>query len=215
MDFFSIFLPNIAYADFNSFLNNFSTVIINPLIRLLFALGIAYFLYGVFVFLTNADNETERTAGKNHMLYGIVGLTIMMGVWGILNLVLNTLNITGINPEAGTVQLNTYNPTLPSTPSTPSTSGTGSSGTSGSGFGGGSGSSGTTVPNTGTGTTTPVNNTPSDPVINNNPTLSPVNDNLDPVGPSGFDPVINTNPSGTTPLSPNTNTNSNSNIDFN
>jgi hypothetical protein len=31
------------------------------------------------------------------MLYGIIGITIMMGVWGILNLVLNTLNIDNID----------------------------------------------------------------------------------------------------------------------
>lgn len=141
MDLVSIFLPHIAYADFNSFLNNLNSLIINPLIRLLFALAIAYFLYGVFVFLTNADNENERTAGKNHMLYGVVGLTVMMGVWGILNLVLNTLNIQGIDPESGTVELNDY---TPSTPNAPSTTGAGS---------GGSGGGTTTTPNPGTVTT--------------------------------------------------------------
>jgi len=112
MDLFSIFLPNIAYADFDSLLKNINTTIVNPLIKLIFAVGIVYFLYGVFVFFTNMDNETEKTNGKNHMMYGIIGLTIMMGVWGILNIVLNTLNIkkSEIDPEKGTVDLSDYVP---------------------------------------------------------------------------------------------------------
>jgi len=185
MDFFSIFLPNIAYADFNSFLGNVNSVIVNPLIRLLFALGIAYFLYGVFVFLTNADNETERTAGKSHMLYGVVGLTIMMGVWGILNLVLNTLNIdkTEIDPEAGTVNLNDYSPTTPFNPG-------------GSGAGAGATGTGTTGNGTGSGipsggfdlTDVNVVNDNVDPGETSNPSSGTGNTSQ----PSGFDPVIET-----------------------
>lgn len=218
MDLFSIFLPNIAYADFNSFLGNFNSVIVNPLIRLLFALGIAYFLYGVFVFLTNADNETERTNGKNHMLYGVIGLTVMMGVWGILNLVLNTLNITGIDPEAGTVQLNDYNPTIPFNPPGTGT-GTGTTGTGTTGTGPGPGTTGT-----GPG--------PDDDPVEVNPNFNPVDLNEDPPEispplpsnpntnqPSGFEPVIeipvNNTSGGNTesslPPSNTTNTNVNSN----
>ncbi|MFA7285483.1 MAG: pilin [Candidatus Paceibacterota bacterium] len=204
MDLFSIFLPNIAYADFNSFLGNFNSVIVNPLIRLLFAIGIAYFLYGVFVFLTNADNETERTNGKNHMLYGVIGLTVMMGVWGILNLVLNTLNITGIDPEAGTVQLNDYNPTIPFNPP-----GTGTN--TGTGSGAGTGTGTTTGTTTGTGTQ-------FDPVEVDPIGVTPIDDNLDPIETSdpfipppnttntnttsGFDPIINPSVNST----PSTNT---------
>lgn len=64
-----------------------------------------YFLYGVFQFIMNQENEEKKTSGKSHILWGIVGITIMLGVWTILNMLLNTLNITGINPKEGTVQL--------------------------------------------------------------------------------------------------------------
>jgi len=107
MDLYSIFLPNIAHASFDSLLANINREIVNPLINLLFAIAIAYFLYGVFVFMTNMDNENKRSEGKMHMLYGIVGLTVMMGVWGILGILLRTFNISSdeINPEAGEVHL--------------------------------------------------------------------------------------------------------------
>ena len=109
---FNFLVPNIAYADFDSFLKNVNSQIVNPLIGLLFALAIAYFLWGVFMFLTNMDNEGERDKGKMHMLWGIIGLTIMLGVWGILNLVLNTLNIDYIKPKEGKVDLPTYEPKI-------------------------------------------------------------------------------------------------------
>ncbi len=42
------------------------------------------------------------------MLWGIIGLTIMMGVWFILGIIMNTFNIEGIDPEKGTVKLGEY-----------------------------------------------------------------------------------------------------------
>ena len=101
----SIFSPNIAYASLDSFLAKVDSTIINPLIGLMFALAIAYFLWGVFEFIANQSNEEAKTNGRNHMLWGVVGITIMLGVWGILNIIINTFNIKGINPEQGTVHL--------------------------------------------------------------------------------------------------------------
>jgi len=108
-----LFFTNIAYASVDSFIANVNRLIINPLIILLFALALAYFLWGMFEFLSNQENEEKKTAGKKHMIWGIVGITIMMGVWFIMYLILDTFNITEINPKKGTVQLNEYNPSYP------------------------------------------------------------------------------------------------------
>ncbi|OGI63293.1 hypothetical protein A2818_02805 [Candidatus Nomurabacteria bacterium RIFCSPHIGHO2_01_FULL_40_12] len=107
-----LFSTKIAHAGLDSFIGNVGELIINPLIYLLFALAVAYFLYGVAEFILNGDNEEKKTTGKSHMLWGIIGITIMMGVWGILNVLLNTLGIPGseIDPQSGTVNLNDYNP---------------------------------------------------------------------------------------------------------
>lgn len=107
MDFFS---AKVAYADFNSFLVNVNREIINPLILFLFALAVAYFLFGALEFIINQANEEKKTSGKSHMLWGIIGITIMMGVWAILNIILSTFNITGIKPETGEVKLPDYIP---------------------------------------------------------------------------------------------------------
>jgi uncharacterized membrane protein YidH (DUF202 family) len=108
-----LLFTNVAYASVDSFISNVNQLIINPLIILLFALAVVYFLYGVFEFISNGDNEEKKTTGKSHMVWGIVGIVIMMGVFTILNMIMNTFNIEGINPEQGTVQLDDYSPNLP------------------------------------------------------------------------------------------------------
>ncbi|KKP64833.1 MAG: hypothetical protein UR62_C0005G0022 [Candidatus Nomurabacteria bacterium GW2011_GWF2_35_12] len=105
-----LLFTNIAYASVDSFVSNVNRLIINPLIILLFGLAVVYFLYGIFEFISNQENEEKKTTGKNHMIWGIIGIVIMMGVFTILNIIMRTFNIEGINPEEGTVQLNDYNP---------------------------------------------------------------------------------------------------------
>jgi uncharacterized membrane protein YidH (DUF202 family) len=100
-----LFRTKIAYASLDSFITNVDNTIINPLILFLFALAVVYFLYGVLEFLMNQENEEKKTSGKSHMLWGVVGITIMLGVWTILGMVINTFGIKGINPENGTVNL--------------------------------------------------------------------------------------------------------------
>jgi len=106
----NIFFTNIAYASVDSFIGNVNKLIINPLIILLFALALVFFLYGVFEFIANQDKEDKKTAGKQHMLWGIIGLAVMVGVWGILGIVLNTFNLTDVKPQQGEVNLGDYNP---------------------------------------------------------------------------------------------------------
>lgn len=104
MDFLS---TKIAYATLDSFIGNVDRMIINPLILFLFALAVVYFLYGVLEFIMNQENEEAKTKGKSHMLWGIIGITIMMGVFTIMNILLSTLGISSseINPKEGTVNL--------------------------------------------------------------------------------------------------------------
>ena len=108
MDLF--FTTNVAYASVDSFVSNVNRLIVNPLIMLLFALAVVYFLYGVFEFISNQENEEKKTTGKSHMILGIIGIVIMMGVFTILNIIMRTFNIEGINPQQETVQLPNYNP---------------------------------------------------------------------------------------------------------
>lgn len=68
-------------------LQRITDAILTPLVTLLMAGAVAYFLYGVMKFVQNQDNETAQEEGKRHMLWGIIGLAIMVSVYGILNFI--------------------------------------------------------------------------------------------------------------------------------
>lgn len=74
-------------------IDSIEVLIINPLIGLLFALGLVVFLWGLVQFIINSDNEDGRTTGKRHMIWGIVGMFIMVGAYAIINILGNTLRI--------------------------------------------------------------------------------------------------------------------------
>lgn len=76
------------------YINRFLDQIVNPIIILLFALALVYFLYGLVVFIANADSDEARDTGKSHMLWGIIGLFIMVSVYGILKIVIGTVGIS-------------------------------------------------------------------------------------------------------------------------
>jgi len=70
-------------------IDKIKTEIINPIIILLVAVAVGYFLYGLMEFIRNQDNEDAQESGKKHMLWGVIGIAIMFSVYGILNLVNN------------------------------------------------------------------------------------------------------------------------------
>ncbi len=113
--------------------------ILFPVIALMSAIAFLVFLWGAFEYVRNADNDSARAAGQQHLLWGVIGLLVMLSAFAILNVAAGTFGL-GINvPEADCSSVG-------SGPS--SGAGTGSSGASGidtgsSGTGGaGTGSSG-------------------------------------------------------------------------
>ena len=77
---------------FDSLLSKITEQILNPIILLLFSLAVIYFLYGVFVFVQNAESPDKRVEDREHIIWGVIGMFIMVSVYGIINLVLNTIS---------------------------------------------------------------------------------------------------------------------------
>jgi uncharacterized membrane protein YdjX (TVP38/TMEM64 family) len=91
----------VAEANIVSLMASINRVIINPLITFLFALAIIYFIYGLAKYLLSPDNEEIRKTSKQHMLWGVVGMFIMVAVFGIMNILLTTLGTKGIKIQNG------------------------------------------------------------------------------------------------------------------
>lgn len=80
-----------ASAPVRQFVGKVDKLIVNPLIVLMFAVALLYFLYGMFQFLLNADKSEDRETGKNHIFWGLVGMFLMFAVFTILHIIQNTL----------------------------------------------------------------------------------------------------------------------------
>ena len=84
--------PRIAYADASTIMAAVNKEIINPFIAILFAVALLVFIFGVVEFLANSDNEEKQDIGKKHMIWGIIGLFIMVSAVGIMRLIINTIS---------------------------------------------------------------------------------------------------------------------------
>lgn len=67
-------------------LQKIMTEVFSPLYE--FAVGIAfiYFMYGAFRFIVDMNNPEKKNFGRSHLLWGLVGLFIILSVGGILKL---------------------------------------------------------------------------------------------------------------------------------
>ena len=78
------------------FINNIEQYILNPIIGLMFAIAVVMFIYGIVEFILGTYNEDKKTAGKKHMIWGVIGMFIMVSAFGIINLLISTWE--GIKP---------------------------------------------------------------------------------------------------------------------
>jgi hypothetical protein len=68
------------------------TEIFNPVYTLLVGASIIYFLYGIVRYILDLNNPEKQNLGKSHMLWGGIGLFIVLSVGPILSLLKEILS---------------------------------------------------------------------------------------------------------------------------
>jgi hypothetical protein len=63
--------------------------ILNSIVPVLVALGIVYFVWGVVQYVI-ADGEEAKKKGKDRIIYGVIGFAVIVSLWGLVNIVVNT-----------------------------------------------------------------------------------------------------------------------------
>lgn len=94
---------NLTNVNLQGLLSCVRQTLIIPLINILLGLAFLVFCWGIVKYLYKADNDAERKKGKNLILFGIIGLFVMVSVWGIVNILSGTF----------------FGPTGPATPPIP------------------------------------------------------------------------------------------------
>lgn len=75
-----------------AFLQQFIGFIDNYLVPLIFAIAFIVFIFGIFqYFILGGADEEKRTKGRSLMVWGMIGFFVMVSIWGILNLFVNSL----------------------------------------------------------------------------------------------------------------------------
>ncbi|MBY0110604.1 pilin [Patescibacteria group bacterium] len=62
------------------------------LVPLIFSVAFIIFLWGVFrFFIAGGEDKEKREEGKKFVLWGVIGFVLMFSLWGIVNLIINSL----------------------------------------------------------------------------------------------------------------------------
>ena len=93
--------PIISFAattDFKSLVSGITTGILAPLIPLIIGLAVVVFLWGVLRFIVAAGDVKKREEGRNFIIWGLIGITIMFSIWGLVKILTDTLNLDKTPP---------------------------------------------------------------------------------------------------------------------
>ena len=90
------------------------TYVLNPIMLVIFAAGLFLFMFGAVQLLYKMSQASQTnkdlTDGRKHMLYGILGMLIMVSIAGIINFLASSLgiDISG-NPDTTRLDTTTIN----------------------------------------------------------------------------------------------------------
>jgi len=95
--------PGASVVDLQTFFCKIGDVL-GAILPILIALGVVYFVWGVVTYVISSDEEAKQ-AGRDRIIFGIIGLAVIIGLWGLVGLLRNTFDLT-----------NKTNVTLPTVP---------------------------------------------------------------------------------------------------
>ena len=75
------------------FVAKFNSIILFPTIALLSGIAFLVFLWGVAQYFINANNDQARQQGVQHMMWGVIGLVVMVSAYAIISLAVNTFGL--------------------------------------------------------------------------------------------------------------------------
>src|SRR3989344_854198 len=64
--------------------------ILNSAVALIVALAVVVFIWGILKYITAGESEEKIREGRNYIIYGIIGIFVMVSVWGLVELLTGT-----------------------------------------------------------------------------------------------------------------------------
>ena len=77
--------------------------ILNSIIPVLIALGVLYLVWGIVRYVIG-DSEEAKKKGRDRIIFGLIGLAVIIGIWGLVFIITNTFGIEEAAPTSGYFQ---------------------------------------------------------------------------------------------------------------
>ena len=84
-------LPGAPVRDIETFICKIGDIL-NIIVPILIALGVVYFIWGVITYVISDDEEAKQ-AGRNRIIFGIIGLAVIIGLWGLVRILTRTFGV--------------------------------------------------------------------------------------------------------------------------
>src|SRR3989338_7548863 len=89
-------LPFVAFAQTKNFFDlvNVAGGIIQVIVPFVIGLAVLVIIWGIFGYITGAGDEEKRGEAKQYIIWGVIGVFIMLSVWGLVNVVVNSFGLS-------------------------------------------------------------------------------------------------------------------------
>src|SRR3990167_3207366 len=69
--------------------------LLGAVLQFMIALGVVFFVWGVITYVVGGDEEA-KAKGRSRIIYGIIGLAVIVGLWGLVRIVTNTFGLNNV-----------------------------------------------------------------------------------------------------------------------
>lgn len=84
--------PGGEITTFTGLLNRISTIL-NAIVPFLVGLGVFVIIYGIFGYIRHSAEEEKRIEARMFIVWGVVGVFMMLAIWGFVNILVNTFSL--------------------------------------------------------------------------------------------------------------------------
>lgn len=90
------FTPFLAFAQQTGLISVVSSIsnLFGAILPVLISLGVIYFVWGMVQYFI-ADGEEAKKTGRDRIIYGVIGLAVIVSLWGLVHIVVATFGIGG------------------------------------------------------------------------------------------------------------------------
>lgn len=84
--------------NFANLLRSITNFILTPVVSFLVSIALVVFLWGVLKYMGKTGDEAEREKARQLIIWGIIGIFVMVSVWGLVKVLMGSFDWNTANP---------------------------------------------------------------------------------------------------------------------